>query len=240
MYEHLIAQHFRQRGYQVQVTQQSNDYGLDVLAQNQHERIAIQAKLYGHTSRPVNRQMMMELHGVKDYFNCTHAVMATDGSIRPDAREVAQKLGITILELSADSLGHELLAELERKPACDSVSLAPKPHSLRFDTIWIEHIMPLAGNTITADSGRTNHIVSVDWSGVKRVSSSGRLSSIDIEIFRLAVNRILEEGSITREEINQNYSKRASSAIVLVLSQVPFFQFERHPTIRLRYIPPTQ
>jgi restriction system protein len=89
-------------GYRTHVTSYSNDYGLDVLAENDRERIAVQAKQFGQTSRQVNRQMFMELQGVKDYFDCDRAVMATDGIVREDAKEVAAKLGIEILAFPAD------------------------------------------------------------------------------------------------------------------------------------------
>ncbi|WP_017793316.1 restriction endonuclease [Leucobacter salsicius] len=230
-YEHLVARHFERLGYRTQVTSLTNDYGLDAIAENDHERVAIQAKLYGHTSRQVNRQMIMELHGVKDYFDCDRAVLATDGIVRSDAREVAAKLSVTLLELSADTL----------QPAVSTERVAPttgldaEPET--FESVWMQYILPLAGRTLSAADGRKNEIVAVDWAELKRVSSTGRLSSIDIEIFRLAITRLLAEGSITRDEINQNYARRASSAVILVLSQVPFFVLERKPRIQLTYIP---
>ena len=73
-YESHVAKYYEARGYQTQVTSYSNDYGLDVLAENGTERLAIQAKLYGHTSRQVNRQMMMELHGL--------------GKVKPERKEI--------------------------------------------------------------------------------------------------------------------------------------------------------
>lgn len=51
----------------------------------------------------------------------------------------------------------------------------------------------------------------------------------------MAVIKLLREGSITRSEINDNYSKRASSGIVLILSQVPVFELVEKPlALRLR------
>ena len=83
--------------------------------------------------------------------------------------------------------------------------------------------MPLAGKTLTRDNGKTNRIVNVDWSGIERITSNGKHQKIGIEIFRFTMDRLFTTGRITRDEINQNYAKRASSGIVLILSQAPLF-----------------
>ena len=42
-------------------------------------------------------------------------------------------------------------------------------------------------------------------------------------------------GEITRKEINDEYAKRASSGVVLILSQVPLFELVDKPlTLRLK------
>src|SRR6185436_13258937 len=94
-----------------------------------------------------------------------------------------------------------------------------------FDNIWQKYILPLEGKTITSHDGLTNTILKVDWSGIQRVSSTGNTSTIDIEIFRWAVAQILSHGSVTRTQINHQYPKRASSAVALILSHVPLFEF---------------
>lgn len=236
-YESHVAKYYEARGYHTQVTSYSNDYGLDVLAENGTERLAIQAKLYGHTSRQVNRQMMMELHGVKDYFDCDRAVLATDGVVRQDAREVADKLNIEVLFLSATSFVAEKLESEKSKVATAPADEGdPSNEQVSFERIWEQYVIPLAGSTLTAEDGRTNEILRVDWSGLERLTSNGRKSRIDIEIFKLATNKLLLDGEITRDEINQNYAKRASSGVVLVLSQAPCIRIERRP-LRLVYDP---
>jgi restriction system protein len=98
-YEHIVAQHFETKGYKATVSQYSNDYGVDVFASKGKEKIAIQAKMFGGSTRPINRQMVMELHGAKDYFDCTKAIIATNGRIIDNALEVANKLKIEILNI---------------------------------------------------------------------------------------------------------------------------------------------
>lgn len=93
-----------------------------------------------------------------------------------------------------------------------------------FATIWEQHVMPLAWRRLDRRDGTSNTVVAVDWSGVQRITSSGRPQFIKIEIFEWAVNRILSRGWVERDEINQEHLGRASSAIVLILSQVPLFR----------------
>lgn len=232
-YEQLVASYFAELGYRTRQTAASSDYGVDVFAENADERLAIQVKMYGQTTRRVNRQMMMELHGAKDYFDCHRAVLVTDGEFLPDALEVAQKLGIEVLAMPMDAMSHGLRTGTAEPASLDCLSQDEEAPS--FDQIWRDHIMSLAGCVLQGEGTMQNQIVNVDWAGLERISSNGRRSRIDIEIFRLAINHILRNGSITRDEINQNYAKRASSGVVLVLAQVPTFELTNRPlTLRLR------
>ena len=103
-FEELVCEHFRQKGYEAKTTSYRNDYGVDVFATKGKEKIAVQVKMYGSGTRKINRQMVMELHGAKDYFDCTKAVIATDGVLLPDAIKVAQKLKIDILSIDASTV----------------------------------------------------------------------------------------------------------------------------------------
>lgn len=95
-FEELVCEHFRKKGYNAEVTPYNNDYGVDVFATKEKEKIAVQAKMYAGGTRKINRQMVMELHGAKDYFDCSRAVIATNGMLLADASEVANKLKIEI------------------------------------------------------------------------------------------------------------------------------------------------
>ena len=78
-YEQVVADYFEQQGYKTNVSQYTNDYGVDVFATKGKSKIAIQVKMFGGSTRSINRQMVMELHGAKDYFDCTKAIIATNG-----------------------------------------------------------------------------------------------------------------------------------------------------------------
>ena len=214
-FEELVCEHFRNKGYKAEATSYSNDYGVDVFATKGKETIAVQAKMYGGGTRKINRQMVMELHGAKDYFDCSKAVIATDGILLADATEVANKLKIEILNLDSS------VPLTTKKPALNDKT---------FDSIWEKYIIPLQGKTLTRDNGETNEIVKVNWSEIERLTSNGNKGKIKIEIFKQAINKLLTDGSITRDYINQNYVGRASSGVILILSQVPFFRLTDKPT----------
>ncbi|HZK07229.1 MAG TPA: restriction endonuclease [Bacteroidales bacterium] len=219
-YEELVCEYFRRQGYEAETTSYCNDYGIDVFATKGKEKLAVQAKMYGSTTRKINRQMVMELHGAKDYFDCTKAIIATDGALLSDAIEVADKLKIEILFI-------DNLTRIASKTET-------KTNDKTFESIWEKYIIPLTGTTITRENGKANKIIKADWSGVERLTSRGNKGTIKIEIFKQTVNKLLTDGYITRDEINQNYPGRASSGIVLILSQVPFFKQTERPT-GLRY-----
>lgn len=218
-FEELVCEHFRKKGYEAKATTYNNDYGVDVFAIKGKERIAIQVKMYG-SGRKINRQMVMELHGAKDYFDCTKAVIATDGSFLADALEVAKKLKIEILYInSSHSLPIKKLTTTGKT----------------FEAIWEKYIIPLQGKILIRENGEMNEILKANWSEIERLTSNGNKGRIKIEIFKQAVNKLLQDGSITRDYINQNYVGRASSGVILILSQVPFFQLSDKP-IGLKYI----
>lgn len=214
-YEHIVAEYFEQKGFSTKVSQYSNDYGVDVFATKGKTKIAIQAKMFGNSTRPINRQMIMELHGAKDYFDCTKAIMATNGRIIDNALEVAEKLKIEVLNIPA------IKTNFKSKT---------KKQSGKFETIWEKYVMPLEGKTIKRADGKTNKILTVDWSGIKRITSNGREQKIKIEIFKKTINHLLKNGSITRKYINDEYQYRASSGIVLILSNTSRFELTNNPT----------
>lgn len=215
-YEKYVANYFQNKGYKVKQTPYSNDYGVDVFAEKNKEKIAIQAKMFGNSNRKINRQMVMEFYGAKDFFNCNKGIIVTDGEIIQNAKDVADKLGVEILFIYPQS--H-----------------VPKNNS-QFDEIWENYVMPLEGKTITRNNGNINKILEVNWGGINRITSNGNQQKIDIEIFKKTINHILENGSITRQEINDEYSKRASSGIVLILSQLPMIRLNNTRPISIELI----
>lgn len=240
-YEQALATYYRAMGYDVRETQVSGDYGIDLFATLGSSKIGIQAKMYGG-GRKVNREMIMQLHGARCYFDCTSATLATDGQVMKDAQQVAAKLNIEMLHFCPQTrLATPIPVHTDIKTADqqsqDQSEHAAISHDIKaqIDHLWQTYVIPLQGQTLTRNNGQTNAITKVDWTGVTRISSRDETDKIPFEIFRLAMTQILTQGSITRAQINDQYSKRASSGIFLVLAQIPLFEATSNPlTLKLR------
>ena len=64
-FEQLVCDHYRQKGYRVQTTSASNDYGIDVFAEKKGEKIAVQVKMYGGSTRKVNLAKTEHAHPIQ-------------------------------------------------------------------------------------------------------------------------------------------------------------------------------
>lgn len=234
-YEDYIGTLFAQKGYAVTVSPLSNDWGIDVMAIKGYEKIGIQSKMYGQSNRSVNRRVIMELYGAAAYQDCTKAVLATDGDIMPDTVMVAEKLGIEIILTTDGEAAARLFSSQTEIPSQTEEKSSVNIPVLSFDEAWGKYIIPLAGQTLRNSRG-TNYISSVDWSGIKRITSNGISGHIDIEGFRLAYNTLIRQRSITRDYINQQINQRCSSGIVLILGQIPFIEMTSSPSgLRLKH-----
>lgn len=224
-YEDYVGTLYAEQGYEVTVSPLSNDWGIDVIAIKGDEKIGVQAKMYGSSKRSVNRHVIMELYGAAAYQDCTKAVLATDGDVRRDARNVAEKLGIGILYTSAEIKSPEVI-----ETTTEVSHNGTRKGILSFDEAWKKYIFPLKGTTLYNSRG-SNRILSVDWGGIKRITSksNGKIKRIGIEGFRLAYNELIKRGCVSREYINQEYDKKCSSGIVLVLSQIPYIDKTEAP-----------
>jgi restriction endonuclease len=228
-YEHLVAHLLTEEGWEAHVTPYRRDFGLDVIAERRGIRLGVQVKMWAGANRRIAGPEVMQLHGAAAYEDCSKGMIVTDSAVLDHAREIAEKLGIEIRLVP--SAGIEVPA---------SKAARARPAELRFGQVWREHIVPLAGATLTRPNGKTNEILEVDWAGVVRRTSRGGKQRIDVEIFRWAIERLLHGETVSREEINDHYPRRASSGIALILSSVPLFEstrIDRKECLRLRTDP---
>jgi predicted RecB family endonuclease len=94
-YEHYVAEVLKNQGYtNVQVTKQSGDYGVDVLAQKGRDRYAVQCK---HYSDPVGVKAVQEVHSGMMYYKCDRAMVVTNSSFTKPAMQMAHKLGVELV-----------------------------------------------------------------------------------------------------------------------------------------------
>ena len=211
-YEHYVAQSFKEMGYETVVTSFSNDYGVDVFAIKGDEKIAIQVKKYGDSNRKINRDVFLKLHGSKDYFDCTKAIVATDGSIMPDAKQVAEKLGIEIMYISEK----EALFQEKNDKVQVQKHISKKDDYPDFSIIWKEYIKPMEGQYISNSKG-SNKIIEVNDLELKRCSINNKPSKVDRDLFKFAYEYIIRNGSVTRDYINQQFDKKCHLLFIMFL-----------------------
>lgn len=232
-YEHHVANRLRSEGWDANVTPHRRDHGVDIVAERGGERLAVQAKMFGGSNRPVNAQVVMELYGAAAYADCATAMIATDGRVLRDAEKVAAKLGVSIRIVPATANGAPAVIT-------SGIQTHTAEGPVTFGEVWQKHVVPLAGTTLTRPNGNANDILRVDTGGIERRTSSGRNQYIPIEIFRWAIEQLLDGATVTRAQINDRYAGRASSGITLILGAIPLFEavtVGRLQALRLRRLP---
>lgn len=108
-FEEYVAALFRKLGYQASVTQQSRDFGVDVVAKRGRERIAIQVKCY---SKAVSLGGVQQAVAGMHKYNCNKAMVVTNNYFTAGAQELAShsscelidRDGLTRLILQAQKL----------------------------------------------------------------------------------------------------------------------------------------
>lgn len=126
-YERHVAELMRQEGWRATVVGGSHDGGVDVIAEREGRRMAVQVKMYGG-SRPINAAMVRELHGAAKCADCDDAMIASDARVLADARVAATKLAVTLRHVPVP-------ADIGRWPATTE--------HLSFADIWADHVTAL-------------------------------------------------------------------------------------------------
>lgn len=118
----------------------------------------------------------------------------------------------------------ELLAMIQ---SVDSIELRNKTKESSvtkdwFFEIWNDYIKDLKGQEVRHLS-RNTHITVIDVNddGLSIINSNGRKRDFSIDIFRYILSKLKREGTITREEINNDYKRRGSSAISAIIVTIP-------------------
>jgi hypothetical protein len=219
-YEQSIAEHYRKHGYVVNLTKKSYDYGVDVIARKDSEAIAIQAKMYHEGARQTSYKDIMYLFAGKSLYDCSEAILITSGTVKDEAKDVAIKLNVKVIEnwMPSDSI------KVDTKKECPS-----------FEDAWGKYIIPLKGMPILTLSGRENILTDVNMNYVERISSTGKKSKIYVDIFKQCYSYIIDHGSIEKGYINHIYPKRASAIIFMILAEIPYFEIRYNPEPILKH-----
>ena len=221
-FEFLAGEYLKKEGYEVEVTQGVADWGVDVFAQKDGIRIAVQAKMYGDCKTSITRRMMMELYGVMHYFDCQRSMMIYNGRIMPDALQVAEKLGIQLVYLDQHRLD-QLLPEVSFEETADT-----------FNTLWQE-IRQLEGKTITNNRGTSYDVLKVTDGDITYTNQKGNRYRESADLFRRILARVQSYGSIQQSQLRGEFGTYASAFVTTVFSATNSCKVTANPnTIRLK------
>ena len=93
-FEGYCAQILKDKGWNVQVTQKSSDQGVDVIAEKNGEKVAIQCKMY---NQPVGNKAVQEVNAGKNYYQTQYAAVVTTSSYTSSAHQLAKNCNILLL-----------------------------------------------------------------------------------------------------------------------------------------------
>lgn len=93
-FEHAVADLLFHNGWRdVEVTQGSGDYGIDILARRKSTRYAIQCKRY---KSKVGNKAVQEAAAGTDYYHCDAAAVITNSTFTQQARNQADAAGVRL------------------------------------------------------------------------------------------------------------------------------------------------
>lgn len=110
-FEHLVASLYGSQGYDTQVSQASNDKGIDVTVRGETETLAIQVKQYSRRNK-VGRPTVQQLAGARDQVNANKGVIVTSSSFTETAQSASQSYGASMELIN----GQQLLEMLTKSP----------------------------------------------------------------------------------------------------------------------------
>ncbi len=86
-FEYFLCTYFKELGYKAKTTPMVNDYGADVIACKDGEKIVIQAKRYKEN---VGIKGVQEVIGAREYYKADKAMVITSAYFTPNAKNLAQ------------------------------------------------------------------------------------------------------------------------------------------------------
>ena len=110
-YEHFCADILRKSGWYSDVSKASNDQGVDIIAEKNGVRVAIQCKKY---SNPVGNKAVQEVIAGKHHYGADEAVVVTNSSFTRSAKQLAQSTDVILLHHS-DLTGFDSIFGLSEK-----------------------------------------------------------------------------------------------------------------------------
>ncbi|WP_331270851.1 restriction endonuclease [Helicobacter cetorum] len=93
-FEEYAKSFFVAKGFEVEITQKSGDYGADLICEKGDKRMAVQAKCY---SQPVSIKAIQEVVGAKSHYGCQEACVITNNHFTKSAQNLANSNGVMLI-----------------------------------------------------------------------------------------------------------------------------------------------
>jgi len=86
-FESLVCTLLKHQCYKIGNLHESNDYGVDMVASKDEERLAVQVQ---HSKEKIPRKAISDAMGGMKYFKCTKSMVVTNNEFTEDACELAR------------------------------------------------------------------------------------------------------------------------------------------------------
>ena len=96
-FEECCADIYRGLGLVVELTQQSRDQGADLILEGGGVRTVVQTK---RQAGPVGNWAVQEVHAARQFYSATHAIVITNSTYTPQAKELAKATSVELLDRS--------------------------------------------------------------------------------------------------------------------------------------------
>lgn len=96
-FEVFVADLFKKMGYRTKDLRSSGDYGADVIAEKDHETVAVQVKHYS-LGKKVGSRTVRDAFSASKIYNAQRAVVVTTSFFTKPAVETANKLSVELID----------------------------------------------------------------------------------------------------------------------------------------------
>lgn len=200
----------------IDVTRGVADWGADVFCEKDGMKYVGQMKMYGTSKTKISRKDVMELYGVKAYFDCQGAFFLYSGKRTKEAILAAEKLGIIWHEVNH--------MDLDEKLDDDAI-----PQEITIDYIWDRFIRPLEGQSFVNTKGLENKVKQVEDAYILKESAEGKTSEVKKDLFKWVIDRIRHYGFADAGDLRNEFHTQASSFVTLIFAQIPMFKVTYNP-----------
>jgi restriction system protein len=94
-FEHHLAEYFARRGYKIELTPASGDYGADLVLRSRTECIVVQAKRW---NSKIGVSAVQEISTARHFYGASSALLITNSSLTKSANKLANRANVNVWE----------------------------------------------------------------------------------------------------------------------------------------------